>query len=103
MFFFRTLNCARKEFDNYQWDSDHPDKPLKKNDHICDAVRYVVMARPHASELKPMDDARVELRKSDPGTAAMWDAYDKRVEARIDKKAGKHALATELFQEMEEN
>lgn len=94
MFVFRTCNAWRKEFDNYQWDVNHPNKPLKRDDHIADAVRYVIMARPHASDLKePTDVKRETLRRSDPGTATFWDEYDKRVAKRMEKKQGRHALA----------
>lgn len=35
----------RKEIPNYVWDEDSEvDKPVKKNDHSCDALRYGVMA-----------------------------------------------------------
>jgi hypothetical protein len=26
----------------YRWDEDHPDRPVKKDDHTCDALRYAV-------------------------------------------------------------
>ena len=103
MFFFNNLSSMRKEFDTYQWDLKKINKPLKENDHLCDAVRYAVMARPMASQLRPMNEKREELRRMDPGTAAFWDSYDKRVEQRIAKQQGKLGLSTELFGETDRN
>lgn len=31
-----------REFFAYRWDEDRPDRPLKKDDHTCDAIRYAV-------------------------------------------------------------
>ena len=32
------------EMDNYAWDANKPDTPIKRDDHGCDALRYGVMA-----------------------------------------------------------
>lgn len=101
MFFFSSLKHMRKEMDTYHWDPDKPNKPKKEHDHLVDAMRYVVMQRPHPSTLKRVDAKREALRRVDPGTASMWDSYDKRVEARIKRKQGRTWTSTELFGETE--
>lgn len=42
--FLVSKNCPNtiREFFAYRWDEDDPEKPLKKDDHTCDAVRYAV-------------------------------------------------------------
>ena len=91
---FITENCAkfRSEMDNYLWDKD--DKPKKVNDHACDADRYVKFSRPIASKL-PAHDKYQALRAIDPSSAREWEAFDRRVAARVNKRNGA-GLLTEL-------
>jgi hypothetical protein len=52
-----TANCTNTidEFRKYRWakatrtEADPKEKPVKKDDHLLDALRYVVMSRPYAS------------------------------------------------------
>lgn len=56
---FVTANCTGTidQFRKYRWsspartESDPKEKPVKKDDHLLDALRYVVMSRPYATEL----------------------------------------------------
>ena len=103
MFFFNNLTSTRREFDTYAWDPKKLNKPLKERDHTCDAVRYAVMTRPLASQLKKVDEKRETLRRTDPATAAFWDSYDKRIALRIAKQQGKLGFSTELFGDSDRN
>jgi len=55
-----TANCTNTidEFRKYRWakatrtEADPKEKPVKKDDHLLDALRYVVMSRPYASEVQ---------------------------------------------------
>jgi phage terminase large subunit-like protein len=69
-----TANCEEtiKEFRMYRWSKpaktsseDPMEKPIKKDDHLLDALRYVVMARPFAPH------AIQQGKHVDPLTAAM--------------------------------
>lgn len=73
------------ELDNYLWEKE---KPRKINDHGPDADRYVKMKSPEASKLPPHDKYQ-HLRAIDPSAAKEWEAFDKRVQARMDKQAGR--------------
>lgn len=54
-------NCVKtlEEVENWKWkrlkpgtEKSNPEQPVDKNDHTCDALRYLVMARLSESELK---------------------------------------------------
>lgn len=64
-------NCKHliKEFKLYRWkeppkqtDEDAPEKPVKKDDHALDALRYLLMSRPEEPE-EEEDDTRTPLQK----------------------------------------
>lgn len=82
-----------REFDGYVWDPNKPSKPLKQEDHICDAVRYLTFNRPDAAELPKVDKYR-KLRGTDPQAAREWEQFDKRCEAR--KMVNSGQLMTEM-------
>jgi hypothetical protein len=96
---FITENCAnhRREMDNYLWDKD--DKPKKVNDHSCDADRYIKFSRPIASKL-PAHDKYAKLRAVDLSSAKEWEAFDKRMQARVDKRNGAGAMTELSFEEV---
>lgn len=56
LFFFRTLHNTINEITNYRWEEltesqaekkDAPEKPVKRNDHLMDCLRYIIMDNPH--------------------------------------------------------
>jgi hypothetical protein len=58
-----TCSHTAEEFESYEWaDTDAAERPVKKNDHAMDAIRYGVMRvkRPAAAVLEP---ATIELLK----------------------------------------
>jgi phage terminase large subunit-like protein len=68
-------NCTEtiKEFRQYRWSkparqtpNDPKETPIKKDDHLLDAIRYAVMARPYRPEVKKED------QMVDPLTLAAW-------------------------------
>jgi hypothetical protein len=69
-------NCKEtiKEFRQYRWSkparqspNDPKETPIKKDDHLLDAIRYAVMARPYRPEVKKED------QMVDPLTLAAWE------------------------------
>ena len=58
------LPCTeiQKEFVRYRWKEppksgeETRESPIKRDDHLLDALRYAVMARPHAPRVKELDD-----------------------------------------------
>lgn len=59
LFIFK--NCVKtiEEIESYKWqklkpgvEKNSPEEPVKKKDHACDALRYLVMSRPTETELK---------------------------------------------------
>ena len=55
-------NCINliREIENYKWKSlkpgvykNQPDQPVKKDDHACDVLRYLIMSRPSSSQTSP--------------------------------------------------
>jgi hypothetical protein len=48
----------------YRWQSpkrgenDAPEKPVKRDDHLLDALRYALMSRPHVPEREVEADTR---------------------------------------------
>lgn len=74
-FLYFTKNCeiTRKEMSRYRWakwatrkaneERDKKEEPVKKNDHTCDAVRYLVSSRPK------LDSGTSVPEKSLPGGA----------------------------------
>lgn len=60
IFVFNTCGPLIEEIKQYQWEKPrtvkgvvfHHDRPLKVNDHLVDALRYVVMSRPDYHEVK---------------------------------------------------
>jgi len=71
-----TANCKEliDEFPNYRWktpsriENDAKEQPIKTDDHLLDALRYVVMSRPYKPEdllvdqrnLSPLERAAIE-------------------------------------------
>ena len=98
IYIFNTFTTCRKEFDEYVWNPNKPNEPLKtgtKRFDTCDAVRYILMSRPVASKttaeaekLALYEAAQVK----DPLTVSAWQDYDKRVKERMDKSRGLSAL-----------
>lgn len=69
-------NCTEtiKEFRQYRWSkpprqspNDPKEAPIKKDDHLLDAIRYLVMARPYRPQKKR------EEQMVDPLTLAAWE------------------------------
>ena len=56
MYFSDSLQFAEEEFGSYFWAKDSAgeavDKPIDKNDHALDAIRYALTARPKLAELQ---------------------------------------------------
>lgn len=57
LFIFKNCVNLIREIESYKWqklkpgqEKNEPDAPVKKNDHACDALRYLIMSRPEASE-----------------------------------------------------
>jgi phage terminase large subunit len=53
LFIFKNCINLIQEIENYKWqklkpgiEKNEPDAPVKKNDHACDALRYLIMSRP---------------------------------------------------------
>jgi phage terminase large subunit-like protein len=76
-------NCTEtiKEFRQYRWSkpprqspNDAKEQPIKKDDHLLDAIRYQVMARPYRPQVKK------EEQMVDPLTLAAWEEMKGRVE-----------------------
>ena len=93
MFVFKGANVIRKELDAAKWDPDKIDKMYKSSTARFDAVealRYAVMEHPEPSKIAGFqEDKYFEIEKKDPGTAAEWRAWERRLAAR---KGGKSAL-----------
>lgn len=55
------LNYRYKENTEIQ-DRTHnsPEEPVKKNDHLCDALRYMIMTRPNTPQEKPREKTLIE-------------------------------------------
>jgi len=77
-------NCTEtiKEFRQYRWSkpprqspNDPKEVPIKKDDHLLDAIRYMVMARPYRPNVK-RDEQMV-----DPLTLAAWQEMKGRKES----------------------
>ena len=56
MYFFSTLTNTINEIINYRWEEidresvnrrNPPERPVKRNDHLMDCLRYIIMADPH--------------------------------------------------------
>lgn len=69
-------NCTEtiKEFRQYRWakppkqsPNDPKEQPIKKDDHLLDAIRYITMARPYRPQTKR------EEQMVDPLTLAAWE------------------------------
>ena len=66
-----TANCRHliDEITKYRWKKpprtgeDGPQKPVKKDDHLMDALRYVVMSRPYLPARPDGSDGETELEK----------------------------------------
>ncbi len=87
--FLITANCQQTidQFRKYRWatpnrtEDDSKEKPVKTDDHLLDALRYVVASRPYAAE-----ETQDEL-KMHPHERAAW-------EEMSGKKYGKRRLPT---------
>lgn len=60
LFIFKNCVNLIREIESYKWQrvkpgqqKNEPDAPVKKNDHACDALRYLIMSRPDAATIKP--------------------------------------------------
>ena len=58
LFIFKTCVNTIREIQGYKWrrlkyteDKNQPDEPVKKDDHACDCLRYMVMSRYDKSDL----------------------------------------------------
>lgn len=74
-------NCVKLkgEIDGYKWrrlkhttEKNEPDEPVKKNDHACDALRYLIMSRPsfdqqETKKLVAFSDAHFERMEEQQG------------------------------------
>ena len=59
LYFFSTLKNTIREITTYRWEEmdseasrrkNPPDKPVKRNDHLMDCLRYILMDDPHYSK-----------------------------------------------------
>lgn len=68
---FITDNCVHllNELTHYRWKQpprsgeDGPQKPVKKDDHLLDALRYAVMSRPYLPDYPTSGDPETELQR----------------------------------------
>jgi hypothetical protein len=79
-----TLTFVRDEFTEYYWkrdtQNDQTDKPVDKNDHAMDTIKYMLTRRPRiANLLRPRPDEKPAYMK--------WHEY----EHKQDKRAHRHA------------
>lgn len=91
-FVMKHLEHTRKEFDRYIWDPEKGDKPKKENDHCPDARRYSTMSRPQRARPIIIDEARKNLRSTDPLSGREWDAFDRRVALWMKSQRGDYML-----------
>lgn len=75
---FVTQNCVNfiREHSRYRWKkwvvrkqddrSNKPEEPLKKDDHTCDAFRYIVASRPEVDNGTEVPENRNHLGSSEP-------------------------------------
>lgn len=93
MYIFKSAVVTRKEVDTAKWDPDKIDKMYKSSTARFDAVealRYGAVEHPEPTKAVETDDSKfVAMEKKDPGTAAEWRAYSRRMALR---KAGKNEL-----------
>ena len=98
LYVFNSFEVFRREHDEYVWNPNKPNEPLKtgtKRFDTCDALRYILMSRPVAS--KTQDEAEkvalyADAAEKDPLTVRAWQEYDKRVKERMDKARGLSTL-----------
>lgn len=55
LFIFKNCVNLIREIESYKWaklkpgvQKNEPEEPIKKNDHACDALRYLIMSRPYS-------------------------------------------------------
>jgi hypothetical protein len=93
MYLTKSAVVARKETDTAKWDPDKIDKMYKSSTARFDAVeamRYLAMEHPEPSKIAGFqEDKYFEMEKKDPGAAAEWRAWERRLAAR---KGGKTPL-----------
>jgi hypothetical protein len=93
MYVFKSAMVARKELDTAKWDPEKVDKMYKSSTARFDcveALRYGAMEHPEPSKSGGVEEDKWSaIEKKDPGTAAEWRAYERRIAAR---KGGKAAL-----------
>ena len=63
LFAFKNCVSWKKEIDGYKWqrlkhtsEKNEPDAPVKKNDHLMDSMRYLIMSGFRVAETRPDDD-----------------------------------------------
>lgn len=94
IYIFNTFTVCRQEHDEYVWNPNKPNEPLKtgtKRFDTCDAVRYILMSRPVATKSQAEAEKLAiyeAAREKDPLTVRAWMEYDKRVKDRIEKSRG---------------
>lgn len=88
-FVFRACKNTIHELDEYAWDPKRPGHPIKKNDHLADAIRYACMFRPSPSDVREEESPQLaQLRVDDPLSYNEWREFDKRMKARENKRKG---------------
>lgn len=103
VFVFENATTIRKELDEWIWDAKKPNTPLKtgeKRFDVCDSLRYVMMARPQASELAPIEDKHAALRKVDPMSAREWESLERRRAEYGQRKDGNYVLREAMCDEV---
>lgn len=91
IFMQEDAEVTRTEHDEWVWDSNKKNTPLKTNEKrfdTCDAVRYAIMSRPQAAALPAVEDKYSVLRIADPMAAREWEALDKRLADMKNAKGG---------------
>lgn len=75
IFYFDTCPIAADETESYRWkkvsptsENDPDEKPRKKDDHVVDPIRYIIMSRPDVTQASVRKTATTdsEERKKDP-------------------------------------
>ena len=73
LFVFNTCKNFIREMDEYQWERDKgtnisKERPVKANDHLADALRYMVYLFPDVDDMPEVDEELERLRKLDRGS-----------------------------------
>ena len=111
IYIFNSFIECRQEHDEYVWNPNKPNEPLKtgtKRFDTCDAVRYIIMSRPQSSNHADMESHKAEIRRfmqiqnADPLSAKAWLDLDQRLKERLDRKAGRFTMCDAYNEEKDQ-